>query len=62
MPGQPELRRESSVGKKRAEDVYLDSACDMLPHSILTVKQEIRTGHKGSATNQEKSSKPVQFP
>lgn len=61
MPDQPELRREGSVGKKKAE-VYLDSACDMLPHSILTVKQEVRTGHVGSATEQEKSSKTVHFP
>lgn len=34
MPDQPELRRKGSAGKKRA-DVYLDSACDILPHSIL---------------------------
>lgn len=37
-------------------------ACDMLPHSILTVKREIRTGHVGSATEQGKSSKRVHLP
>lgn len=60
MPDQPELRREGSVGKKRV-DVYLDLACDMLPHSILTAKQEIRTGHIGSATEQWKRSKTLHF-
>lgn len=62
MPLQPELRNKGSIGKKRAEDVYLDSACDMLPHSILTVKQEIRTGDVCSETDQGKSSKPLHFP
>lgn len=61
MPDQLELRRKGSAGKKRA-DVYLDSACDMLPHSILTVKQEIRTRHVSSAIEQGKSSKIVHFP